>query len=174
MSVDLNSNSSIPRRHSLRRAIGKALQLVSRHIPIPSNWRVQLQVWHGVRFRDPSTVFLGEDVYFDDVCPEYIFVGKWVRITSGVRILTHFIDTRFVPEPNRPFHMFTGQVLIGDYVFIGMNSIIAKPVVIGNWAIIGANTVVTKDVPVGAILAGSPARIVGYRNLPKDANGCAN
>lgn len=167
-------DSSISRRCSLRRGIGKILQLISRHMPIPVRWRVQLQVWHGVGFRDTSSVFLGEDVYFDDIYPENIFVGKWVRITSGVRVLAHFIDTSFVPEPNRPFHMYTGQVLIGDYVFIGVNAVIAKPVVIGDWAIIGANTVVTKDVPVGAILVGSPARIVGYRKLPKDGNGCTN
>jgi acetyltransferase-like isoleucine patch superfamily enzyme len=140
-------------------------------MPVPAKWRVQLQVWHGVRFSDPSTTFLGEDVYFDDIYPEYILVGKFARITSGTRILTHFIDTNFTPQPNRPFHMDTGKVVIGDYVFIGMNVVIAKPIVIGDWAIIGANTVVTKDVPEGAILVGSPAKVVGYRKLSGEDDG---
>jgi len=161
-------------RSSFRRVLGKLFQLASRRLPIPSNWRVRFQIWHGVNFTDPKTTFLGEDVYFDDLCPENITVGRYVRITSGVRILGHFIDTHFIPEPDRPFRMYRGKVVIGNYVFIGMNTVIAKPVVIGDWAIIGANTVVTRDIPEGAILVGSPAKIVGYRKLTKDADGCAN
>lgn len=167
-------DSSIQRRRSLRRMFGKLCQMAGRHFPMSTRLRVKLQIWQGVRFNDPDTVFLGEDVYFDDIYPENISVGKYVRITSGARILTHFIDTSFVPEPNRPFHMYTGKVKIGNYVFLGMNVVVAKPVVIGDWAIIGANTVVTKDVPIGAILVGSPARVVGYRNLSKDDDGRTN
>lgn len=161
-------------RSTLRRVLGKFFQLLSRRLPMPSSWRVRLQIWHGVNFTDPSTTFLGEDVYFDDLCPENITVGKDVRITSGVRILGHFLDAQFIPEPGRPFRMYRGKVAIGNCVFIGMNAVIAKPISVGDWSIIGANTVVTKDVPQGAILVGSPARIIGYRNLKKDADGCTD
>ena len=113
----------------------------------------------------PRSVFLGEDVYFDSLYPELISIGRNVRITAGTKILSHFLDTSFVPEPDRPFRMYTGRVTIGSNVFMGFNSIIAKPVSIGDWAVIGANTVVTRDVPVGAILVGSPARVIGYRNI---------
>jgi acetyltransferase-like isoleucine patch superfamily enzyme len=162
------SNESSVRRHSFHRMIGKTLQFFSRRLPfIPASWRVRFQQWRGVRMSNPTTVFLGEDVYFDSIYPELISLGQHVRITAGARILSHFLDTSFVPEPNRPFRMYTGRVVIGSNVFIGFNVVIAKPVEIGDWAVIGANTVVTQDVPRAAIVAGSPARIVGYRNIPE-------
>jgi len=34
----------------------------------------------------------------------------------------------FVPEEGRPFHFFDGEVKIGNYVLIGANAVIAKPV----------------------------------------------
>lgn len=49
---------------------------------------------------------------------------------------------------------------IGDYCFIGMNSIILPGVKIGNHSIIGAGSVVSKDVPSNTIVAGNPAKIV--------------
>jgi acetyltransferase-like isoleucine patch superfamily enzyme len=53
--------------------------------------------------------------------------------------------------------------VVGDYVFVGSGAVISKPLTIGDWAIVGANAVVTRDVPEGAIVLGSPARVVGYR-----------
>jgi acetyltransferase-like isoleucine patch superfamily enzyme len=88
-----------------------------------------------------------------------------VRITTGARIFTHFFDAKFIPEENRPFRFYDGEVKIGNHVFIGANVVIAKPVVIGDWAVIGANSVVTRDVPPFAIMVGSPAKQVGSRNI---------
>lgn len=51
-------------------------------------------------------------------------------------------------------------VVIGDYAWIGMNSIILKGVTIGRGAIIGAGSVVTRDIPANAVACGAPARVV--------------
>jgi acetyltransferase-like isoleucine patch superfamily enzyme len=162
-------------KHGLRRFIGKFWQFTARHFPfLPSIFRVRLQALHGVNFSDGKTVFLGEDVYFDNLYPELISVGRYVRITHGAKILSHFIDTKYVPEPNRPFRFYYGRVVIGDYVFIGTGAVIAKPVYIGAWSVIGANTVVTKDIPRGAIVSGNPATIIGYRNIPEGTDDCSN
>ena len=56
------------------------------------------------------------------------------------------------------------EVIIGDDVWIGFNSVILKGVTIGQGAIIGANTLITKDVPPYAVVVGNPARIVKYTN----------
>lgn len=52
-------------------------------------------------------------------------------------------------------------VAIGNDVFVGARSIIAKGVNIGDGAIIGAGSVVVRDVPAMTIYAGNPARMVG-------------
>ncbi len=154
------------RNYSARRVIGKLCQWCARSVPLmPSFFRIYLYRILGVNFIDASSVFIGEDVYFDDSRPDLITVGGWVRITTGARIFSHFFDTQFRPLEGRPFRFYDGQVKIGNHVFIGANVVIAKPVVIGDWAVIGANTVITRDVPPAAIMVGSPARQVGLRNI---------
>ena len=39
-------------------------------------------------------------------------------------------------------------------------------VTIGKGAVVGTCSVITKDVPENAIVAGVPAKIIGYRNNP--------
>lgn len=130
---------------------------------MPGKARGLLQMAHGVQFVDWRSTFLGEDVFFDDIYPERISIGRNVRITAGVRILTHYFDTKFQPSHERPFRFYQGDVEIGDNVFIGVNTVIAKPVKIGEGAVVGANSVVTRDIPAYAIAVGSPARVVGER-----------
>lgn len=51
---------------------------------------------------------------------------------------------------------------IRDHVFIGPGSAIIGPVIIEDNVIIAPNSVVLKSVPEGAIIAGNPAKIIGY------------
>jgi len=162
MSSNFNK-TSVP-HYSLSRICGKICQFMARKLPfIPGELRSLLQKIHGVDFKDWKSVFIGEDVLFDDICPENISVGRNVRITAGVRILTHYFDTKFQPTADRPFRFYQGSVIIEDNVFIGMNTVIASPVTIGRGAIVGANAVVTRDIPANAIAVGSPAKVIGYR-----------
>ena len=52
---------------------------------------------------------------------------------------------------------------LGNNVWCGPNVVIAGPVIIEDDVIIAGNSFVDKSVPRGAIVAGSPARIVGWR-----------
>lgn len=54
-------------------------------------------------------------------------------------------------------------VVIGDNVWIGMNSIVMRGVTIGDNVIIGANSLVTKDIPANVIAVGSPCKIIRER-----------
>lgn len=54
---------------------------------------------------------------------------------------------------------------IGNNVDFGANVCCLGNITIGDNAVIGAGAVVTKDVPDNAIVAGNPAKIIGYRNI---------
>ncbi len=56
-----------------------------------------------------------------------------------------------------------GDVIIGNDVWIGMESIIMSGVNIGDGAVIGARSVVTKNVDPYTIVAGNPAKIIRKR-----------
>ena len=52
--------------------------------------------------------------------------------------------------------------MIGDFVCIAQNVVVLKGVTIGKNAVVGANAVVTRSVEEGAIVAGVPARQIGW------------
>ncbi|TYL21292.1 CatB-related O-acetyltransferase, partial [Streptococcus pyogenes] len=56
-----------------------------------------------------------------------------------------------------------GDTVIGNDVWIGMNTAIMPGVKIGDGAIIAAKSVVTRDVPAYAIAAGNSAKVVKMR-----------
>ena len=152
------------RQYGLDRFIRKLFLVLSQNSLMPGTFRAYLASFSGVQFSDISTVFIGDHVNFDNLYPQDIIIGKYVRITSGVKILTHYIDTDFIPfTENKPFSFYRGKVTIGDNVFIGANSLIVNSITIGNNAIIAAGSVVTKDVPENSIVGGIPAKIIGER-----------
>ncbi len=55
------------------------------------------------------------------------------------------------------------QLIIGNDVWIGHGAVIMGNITIGNGAVIGANAVVTHDVEPYQIVAGVPAKPIGYR-----------
>lgn len=56
-------------------------------------------------------------------------------------------------------NMGPGAPVIGDDVFVGVNSTVLGPIRIGDRVRIGANTAVTTNVPSDSIVIGSPAKI---------------
>ncbi|HBS92043.1 MAG TPA: 2,3,4,5-tetrahydropyridine-2,6-dicarboxylate N-acetyltransferase [Erysipelotrichaceae bacterium] len=55
-------------------------------------------------------------------------------------------------------------VIIEDDVLIGANAVILEGVRVGTGAVVAAGAIVTEDVPPLAVVAGSPARIVKYKD----------
>ncbi len=56
-----------------------------------------------------------------------------------------------------------GSCVIGSHCTIGSNVTVQRKVKVGNWVLIGSGSVVTKDIPDYAIVVGSPARILRFR-----------
>ena len=52
------------------------------------------------------------------------------------------------------------DVVIGDNVWVGGNTVICGGVRIGDNAVIGAGSVVTRDIPAWSFAAGNPARVI--------------
>lgn len=102
-----------------------------------------------------GSTFIGQQVIFDSLHPEYIEIGDGGDITMRCIILTHYIK----PKGNSHTYEF-GKVKIGNNVFIGANTIITKPITIGDNVIVGAGSIVTHDIPSNEIWAGVPARFI--------------
>ena len=54
----------------------------------------------------------------------------------------------------------TSPIHIGEYVFVGADSIIMKGVTVGDFAVIGAGSVVRTNIPENEVWAGNPAVFV--------------
>lgn len=75
-----------------------------------------------------------------------------------------------IPNPHAVFSkeyrtscFLKGDVVIGNDVWIGCESVIMPGVYIGNVAIIAACSVVTRDVPAYGVAGGNPARLLKLR-----------
>jgi len=55
-------------------------------------------------------------------------------------------------------------VILEDDVMIGANAVILEGVTIGKGSVVAAGAVVTKPVPEGAVVAGSPAKIIKMKD----------
>jgi acetyltransferase-like isoleucine patch superfamily enzyme len=149
------------RQIGIKRIMRKLL-LLFLNFPLVSGYkRAKLYKLMGVNILDTSSTFIGRNVEIDDLYPELVTIGKGCLITSGTKIMTHYLDTTSLP-PNK---FITGSVKIGDYVFIGLNTLIVKSCTIGDNSVIAAGSVVISDIEENAIYGGVPAKKIGIREI---------
>ncbi|MFV0559069.1 MAG: 2,3,4,5-tetrahydropyridine-2,6-dicarboxylate N-acetyltransferase [Enterococcus sp.] len=55
-------------------------------------------------------------------------------------------------------------VIVEDNVLIGANAVVLEGVRVGKDAVVAAGSVVTEDVPAGAVVAGSPAKVIKMKD----------
>ena len=87
-----------------------------------------------------------------------IEIGAGTFIAPKVNLVTIGHDL----NPRRRNTTFCRPIVIGENVWIGINSTICPGVTIGRGAVIAANSTVTRDVSENAIVGGSPARLIRF------------
>lgn len=102
---------------------------------------------------------IGEDVHLlssniDGGTSCLVEIGNHVTIT-GATILAHDASTKMYLGYTK-----IAKTTIGDYVFIGVGSIVLPGVTIGNNVIVGAGSVVRDSIPDNSVVMGNPARII--------------
>ncbi len=128
-----------------------------------------------------SVVQDGAELGLDVVVGAFCFVARGARIGAGTRIQSHTSvwdgvslgEDVFVG----PAATFTNvrrprakwrrgprwdETVVGAGATLGAASVLVAPVRVGARAMVGAGAVVVKDVPPNAIVAGNPARILGW------------
>lgn len=91
-----------------------------------------------------------------------IKIGKKVLIAAGTTIVDshgHTTDIKFAKFRTN-IQDTPQEIIIEDFVWIGMNSIIMKGVRIGTCSIISAGAVVKDNVPPYCIVEGNPAKVI--------------
>jgi acetyltransferase-like isoleucine patch superfamily enzyme len=139
-------------------------------------------VWHLAQVREQARLgracivgrgaYIGTGVVIGDGCKiqNYALVYEPARLGDGVFVgpavvLTTDTYPRAVnPDltPKSADDWDAVGVTIGDGASIGARSVCVAPVTIGAWAMVAAGSVVTRDVPDHALVAGVPARWVGW------------
>jgi acetyltransferase-like isoleucine patch superfamily enzyme/dTDP-4-dehydrorhamnose 3,5-epimerase-like enzyme len=107
-------------------------------------------VENDVRIGDRVTVKCGVQLWDGVTLEDDVFVGPNVTFTNDP-----------FPRSRKPPAQFS-RTTVERNASIGANATILPGIVIGRGAMVGAGAVVLRDVPNHAIVAGNPARIVGY------------
>lgn len=128
---------------------------------------------------------ISPDVVFSNA--ERITIGSGVRLGSRCHIwagpsegrITIGDDVLFGPEvmltaatydfnagsPVTDQPMREGDITVGNDVWLATRAVVLPGSIIGDGAIVAAGAVVKGEVPAMAIVAGSPAKIVGWRKI---------
>ena len=91
--------------------------------------------------------------------PFLIQIGDDVTITRNVSFVNHDGGVAIFRKQHPGLNVY-GLIIIGNNVFIGINSIILPNVTIGNNVVIGAGSIVNRNIPDNVVVAGAPARVI--------------
>lgn len=107
--------------------------------------------------------YISPKAYIDIHPPGKITIGKNSFIARNAMILCHTSVTKGGPQgvwARYGGKMEFSDVVVGDNVLIGANSVILPGVTVGDNVVIGSNCVVNKNVPDGQVIGGVPYKII--------------
>ncbi|MHB1295064.1 MAG: acyltransferase [Anaerolineae bacterium] len=115
---------------------------------------------------------LGEEVYIgpdfiimDRPCDRgMVYLGDRVAISPRVTLVVSSRPNNSRIAPYLPVR--NDMITIENDAWLGTGTVVLPGIRVGEGAIVGANAVVTRDVPPYTIVAGVPARTIGYVQVP--------
>lgn len=141
------------------------------------------KIWNQAQVREQARIgrdcVISKNVYIDQgvILGDRVKVQNNVNVYHGVEVEDDvflgpsmtFTNDRFPRAFNGDFEV--GRTLVKKGASIGANAVIRCDTVIGEYAMVGSGSVVTKDVAPYALVAGNPARQIGWvcrcgRKLP--------
>ena len=93
-----------------------------------------------------------------------VIIGDNCQMAPNVAIYT--AGHPVYPSTRNTAYEYGKEIVIGDNVWIGGNTVILPGVHIGDDVVIGAGSVVTKDIPDWCIAAGNPCKVI--RKITED------
>lgn len=113
------------------------------------------RIGHNVTILGPSRSLI------DEGRASWITIGDNVILSAGCSIMAHDYSWSVLRKSHDVIAPTGGgEVIIGNNVFVGINSIILRNVIIGDNSIVGAGSVVTKSIPANSVAAGNPAKVI--------------
>ena len=109
-----------------------------------------------------TNIYLGKNCFINYNCTildvAKVVIGDNAQIAPNVSIFTagHPIH----PVSRNSGYEYGKEIIIGNNVWIGGNTVVCPNVHIGNNVVIGAGSVVTKDIPDWCFAAGNPCRVI--------------
>jgi UDP-2-acetamido-3-amino-2,3-dideoxy-glucuronate N-acetyltransferase len=136
------------------------------------------KIWHFCHVMPTAVIGsncnIGQNVYVDNntIIGNNVKIQNNVSVYNGVvleddvfagpsMVFTNVINPRSFIERKTEFK----QTLVKKGASIGANAVIVCGNTIGEYAFIGAGAVVTKNVPAYALMAGNPAKQIGWVSM---------
>lgn len=119
--------------------------------------------------RNAQNVYLGENVRITMDCCIWaeknskIIFGDNVLVGPGVKMFCGNHGTKLCEIPMVHQDRIEMDIIIGNDVWIGANSVLLSGVKINDGAVVAAGSIVTKEVPANAVVGGNPAKVIKYR-----------
>ena len=89
-----------------------------------------------------------------------IVIGKMCVIASGVNIIDSNGHILYSADRTKKERDLPEEIIIGNNVWVGVNSIILKGTKIGDNSVVGAGSVVKGTYPENSLIVGNPATVV--------------